>query len=109
VRGPRDPHPHLPDRGGRGQRVLVERPVQPEVHVHRGVRAVHVEQVLAVRLGALEHPAVHKGRRGLEPALRTGHLHRRTHEEAPVELREPVQRVAFGHGYGSGGATWVVS
>jgi hypothetical protein len=91
------PQPDLAHRLRRGQRRLAERAVQPQVDVHDPGRAVVVEQVLAVRLRADQHPTVQTGRFGGEPALRAAHRDRGAGEPAPVQPREPVERVPLGH------------
>jgi hypothetical protein len=114
------PQPHLPD--GRGFRTGAEGdlPVQPEVDVHAGVRAEVEEEVLAVRLGGVQHLSVDERGAVGEPALRAGGVDRRSLEAVAQVRGEPVQRVPLGHAVvlfqsccgwwaGTGGSLWVRS
>jgi hypothetical protein len=65
--------------------------------VHNQIGAVMVEQVLAVRLGAFEHPPVEEGGARREPALRARDGHRAACEPAAMQLGEPVEGVTFWH------------
>jgi len=91
------PHADLADRRREGQLLLAERADQSEVDVHDRVRVVHVEQVLAVRLGPAQHPSIHNGRRAGEAALGAGDLDRPAGEQLLVPPGKPVKRVAFRH------------
>lgn len=67
------------------------------MHVHDLIGPVDVEQMLAQRLGPLQHPAVQQGGGRREAALRTGHLHRGPGVAALVPQRQPVRGVALRH------------
>ncbi len=67
--------------------------------MHDPVRAVKVEQVLAVGLGAPQDRAVQQGRARGEPALRAADPHGRAAVALLVQLCQAVQGVTFGHRY----------
>jgi hypothetical protein len=83
-------HPHLPLRRLHRQRLVAERPVEPEVDVHDEVWAVHVEQVLAQCLGSLQDSPVHQGGRSGKSALGAGDRYGSAHVVAAVRAGEAV-------------------
>jgi hypothetical protein len=70
---------------------------QAEVHVADLAGRPSVEQVLAVRLDALEHCAIHPFGVGIEAALWTGDTNRVADEQFGVVAGDAVDGVALGH------------
>jgi hypothetical protein len=91
------PHPHLPDRLGRGRDAVGEPPVQSEVDVQRPVVREVVQQVLPVRLGALERTAGDQLRAGREPPLRAADPDHLTGEQVAVPGGQAMDGMSFRH------------
>ena len=86
-------------RGGgrRAPAPKVRTAVEAEVDVQPAVAAEPEEQVLAVGVGLLEHPAVEQRGAGGEPALRAAHVHRRAGEPSVVLAGLTADGVTLGH------------
>ena len=83
--------------GARGRRRLPsELADQPEVDVQHVTRVEPGEQVLAVRVDPFDDVLVEQAGALGEPSLRRRHRDLVALKVAPLVLREPVERVAFG-------------
>ncbi|GAB1694185.1 hypothetical protein KRM28CT15_59880 [Krasilnikovia sp. M28-CT-15] len=91
------PHPHLPDRRGRGRLPVAEPAVQSQVDVQAAVIGVMVQQVLAVRLGVDDGAAGQQGRPGGEPALRALDGDGAAREQLAMAGGEAVDGVSLWH------------
>ena len=75
-----------------------DRPLHPQVHVHRQVVAERDEQMFAARLDVLDRGSDSRAWSG-RPRLEE--FDRARHERGPQAPRERVDRVALGHGSGA--------
>ncbi len=87
-------------RRGRG-RTEAELAEQAEVDVDPAGVLEAEEEVLAVGVRGVQHPAVEQGGAVGELPLRAAHAHRPPGEPVPVVVREAVDGVSLGHGCGS--------
>ena len=65
--------------------------------MHHQLRAIDVEQMLAMRLGTHQHPTIKLRRSYRETTLRTGHRNWRPPVPLLVRTRQPVCRVTLRH------------
>ena len=83
--------------GSGGSPPVGELAVQPEVYVQRQLAGVVVQQVLAVRLGALQHGPGEPGGALGEAALRAGGVQLVPGEQLGVPGRQAMDRVSLWH------------